>query len=190
MTLDELKSEVYLLTARPDLEDETLQAIRAATLKMHQREFWRRDLKETGVQFETAAYLQSFDLYAFIPKFRSLAYVRKYLGKLFEIIEPTQLFNIFGNERTDVVYLAGNILQMRSSEPFTYFLLGYYAYPDVTVEGWNSWIAEEFPYTIIYEAAATVTVSIGYNERASSFATKAREEFLVMQRTAIIAEGM
>ena len=190
MTLEELKSEVYLLTARPDLEDETLQAIRAATLKMHQREFWRRDLKEIGVQFDTAAYLQSFDIYEFLPKFRSIAYVRKYLDKMFEVIDPTQLFNGFGNERTDVVYLAGNILQMRSSDPFTYFQLGYYAHPDTTVEGWNSWIADEFPYAIIYEAAATVTVSIGYNERATSLATKAREEFLIMQRTAIIAEGL
>ena len=62
MTLEELKSEVSLLTARPDLEDQTLQAIRAATLKVHQRDYWRRDLKEVGVQFEAADYLQSFDI--------------------------------------------------------------------------------------------------------------------------------
>lgn len=190
MTLDELKQEVYLLTARPDLEDETLQAIRAATLKMHQRDYWRRDLKEVGVQFDTAAYLQSFDIYEFVPKFRSLAYVRKYLGKLFEIIEPEQVFNGFGNERTDVVYMAGNILQMKSAEPFTYFLLGYYAHPDVTTEGWNSWIADEFPYAIIYEAATTIAVSIGYQEIAASLASRAREEFVIMQRTAVVAEGM
>jgi len=190
MTLEELKSEVYLLTARPDLEDQTLQAIRAATLKMHQRDYWRRDLKEVGVQFDTAAYLQSFDIYEFVPKFRSLAYVRKYLDKLFEVIEPEALFNGFGNEKTNVVYLAGNILQMRSSEPFTQFLLGYYQYPDVTVDGWNSWIADEFPYAIIYEAATTIAVSIGYQEIAASLASRAREEFLIMQRTAIRAEGL
>ena len=190
MTLDELKSEVYLLTARPDLEDRTLQAIRAATLKMHARDYWRRDLKEVSVQFDAAAYLQSFDIYEFVPKFRSLAYVRKYQGQLFEVIEPAQLFNGFDNERTNAVYLAGNILQMRSSEPFTYFLLGYYQHPDVTADGWNSWIAEEFPYSIIYEAATTVVVSIGYQEIAASLAAKAREEFLIMQRTAIVAEGL
>lgn len=190
MTLEELQQEVILLTSRPDLVDRTLQAVKSATLKMHTREFWRRDLAEVPVQFDTPAFLQSFDIYEFIPKFRSLAYVRKYNGPLFEVIEPESLFNGFGNERVNVCYLAGNILQMKSSDAFTYFQLGYYKHPDVTSEGWDSWIGQEFPYAIIYEAAATIAVSIGYQEIAQSLAAKAREEFSIMQRTAIVAEGL
>ena len=55
MTLEELQNEVILLTSRPDLVDRTLQAVKSATLKMHQREFWRRDLREVGIQFDAAA---------------------------------------------------------------------------------------------------------------------------------------
>lgn len=190
MTLEELQNEVILLTSRPDLVDRTLQAVKSATLKMHQREFWRRDLREVGIQFDAAAYLQSFDIYEFIPKFRSLAYLRKYNAELLEVIEPEQVFDYFGDVRTNVCYLAGNILQIRSSDPATYFMLGYYQHPDLTEEGWNSWIAEEFPYSIIYEAATTIAVSIGYQEIATSLAARAREEFLIMQRTAIVAEGL
>ena len=190
MTLEELQNEVILLTSRPDLVDRTLQAVKSATLKMHQREFWRRDLKEVGIQFDLADYLQSFDIYEFIPKFRSIAYLRKYNADLLKVIEPEQVFDYSGSERTNVCYLAGNILQIKSSDPATYFLLGYYAHPDVTTEGWDSWIAKEFPSAIIYEAATTIAASIGYQEIASSLAAKAREEFLIMQRTAIVAEGL
>lgn len=190
MTLEELKTAVMLITSRPDLEDQTLQAIKAATLKAHSRDYWRRDLKEVMLQFDSAEYLQAFDVYDLLPKFRAINYVRKQYGELFEIIEPVQVFDYFKSERLNVAYLAGTRINLKSGTPFSVVHFGYYEHPDVTEASWNSWIAEEFPYAIIYGAAATLSLIIGHQETVAALEAKAREEFLIMQRTAISAESL
>ena len=44
MTFAEILEEVYLITNRRDLEAQTKSAIKKATLKAHQSDFYYRDL--------------------------------------------------------------------------------------------------------------------------------------------------
>ena len=189
MNLAELQAEVITLTKRPDLVAETLQAVRSATLRIHIRDYWRRDLREAVVVYDEANYLQQMNVYELLPKFRALKYVRKASDLLFDIIEPEELFNYFGNERTDVCYLAGNVLKLRSTDPFTQMTVGYYSHPDVTEAGWDTWVGEEFPFTIIFDAAAQLFSAIGYQENAQIYRKMADDEFFYMQRTALEALG-
>jgi hypothetical protein len=50
-TFSELCSEVHTLTNRPDLVNETKLAVKAATLKLHQKDFFYKDISEQGVSF-------------------------------------------------------------------------------------------------------------------------------------------
>ena len=59
-TLTDLCAYVYTITNRPDLFTETKLAVKAATLKMHQSDYYYRDLLEQGIAFDTSDYTQQF----------------------------------------------------------------------------------------------------------------------------------
>ena len=171
MTLTELRNEVYTLTNRPDLVAETLSAVRAATLKLHQIDYFYKDLYEVGVSFSSAAYEQQLEYRTLIPRWRSLKYLRKTdstgsdtLG-FFDIIVPENVLDGYYLNKNDVAYVAGAVIQIRSSTQFQYMLMGCYLQPDITVATYNSWIALDHPYAIIFEAAATVFKMIGDTEK-------------------------
>ena len=61
-TFSDLTSDVMTITNRPDLIAETKLAVKAATLKIHQSDYYYKDLFETGLSWDTAAYTQEVDL--------------------------------------------------------------------------------------------------------------------------------
>lgn len=175
MTLNELRTEVYTLTNRPDLVAETLSAIRAATLKLHQIDYFYKDIYETGVVFTTAEYRQQLEYRTLLPRWRALKYFRKsdidgYAdGAFFEVLAiPEMVEDAYKLNRTDVCYVAGSVIQILSSTEFQYALLGCYLNPDITEAGYNSWIALDHPYAIVFEAAATVFKMVGDTEKFSA----------------------
>ena len=182
MNLTELQQEVYTLTNRPDLVAETLSAVRAATLKLHQSDYFYKDLFETGVVFTYAAYLQQLEYRDLIPNWRSLKYIRKTdasgsdsLG-FFDLIVPENVLDSYTLNRSDVAYVAGSVIQMKSSTEFQYMILGCYVNPDITTSGYDSWIAQDHPYAIIFEAAATVFKMIGDTEKFAAHTGMAQME--------------
>ena len=182
MNLTELQAEVYTLTNRPDLVTETLAAVRSATLKLHQIDYFYKDLYETGVSFSTAAYQQQLEYRTLLPRWRSLKYLRKTdvsgsdtLG-FFEIIVPENVLDDYNLNRDNVAYVAGAVVQMRSSTQFQYIILGCYLQPDITVATYTSWIALDHPYAIVWEAAATVFKMIGDTEQFAAFSALSQIE--------------
>ena len=70
-------SMVYTETNRPDLVNETLQAVTEATLTAHLSEYWFKDIVEGQVTFtDPTQYIQTLDLTT-LPQFRNVAYFRK-----------------------------------------------------------------------------------------------------------------
>jgi hypothetical protein len=67
-----LLADVYDITKRSDLVAETTLAVRAATLKLHQSDFYPKDLSEAKVQFASSAYFQSLAYSSLFPRFRNL----------------------------------------------------------------------------------------------------------------------
>ena len=194
----DLVADVLTITKRPDREDLIKLGIRMATLKAHQSDFFPKDLFETGLQFiPPFSNLQSFEYRALIPRWRAFKYLRKFdyttppgaAGKLFKFIQPEELLNRdFSYEEEDVCYLAGSMIEIRSSTKDQYMLHGCYVNPDVTETSYKSWIAEEHPMAIIAGADAYVFKQTGYSEQASDMNVEVADQFQLLKME-ILGEG-
>ena len=196
-TLATLISDVYSLTNRDDLVAETALAVRAATLKMHQSDFYPRDIYETGIDFGASDYTQQLDYKGLIPTWRSLKYLRKYdyttspgsAGIGFRVITPDQIFDSYHIEVKDVMYLAGSYFNIKSSTSFQYALLGCYVLPVVTDAAYSSWIADDHPYAIECEAARVIFKMIGYDEQSAAYERLVAEQVAELKMSQILANG-
>jgi hypothetical protein len=198
MNFSELQSEVTGLTKRADLlNSHIIPAIKRSTLKLHQKDFFPKDLYEVAVTFPTAAYEQSLDYMVDVSaRWRALKYVRKIdsttglpFGEPLKVLSPEQLLDDYGVEKTNVCYEAGLLLQIKTYEEVSQFLIGCYVSPDVTDAAYSSWIATLYPYAIVYESAAVVFTQTGDTERATFYRALAAEESAVISINAIQTVG-
>lgn len=195
MTFDELVEEVYLLTNRRDLVAETKSAVKAATLKAHQTDFYSKDIHEQGFQFTSAAYTQSLDYITLVPNYRAFKYVRRVEdatdteGAFFQILTPDELLDSYGISKTDIAYVAGRVLEIRSSVEFQFALLGCYVNPVVREGAYASWVAEQHPFYIIREAARVIFKTIGYDEQAAVYERLIAEELLLLKMSGLSDVG-
>lgn len=197
MTFDELVAEVYLITNRPDMVAETKSAVKSATLKAHTTDFYSKDIHETGIEFDTATFRQSLDYINLIPNFRALKYLRRVedenddVGKFFEVVTPEETLDAYGVNKSDIAYVAGRVLEIRSSTEFSKALLGAYVYPIVTPEAaYVSWVAEQFPYFIIHEAARRIFMAVGQLEEANGQTRLVAEELELLKMSALTDVGI
>lgn len=199
--LTSVVNEVYTLTKRPDLANETKLAVKAATLKVHQVSFWERDIVENGIVFSTPAFIQSLEYLTLIPLYRAAKYFRKWDpvtgvpipgdAGTFDVKTPDSLIDGYGADLDDVYYLAGANINFRSSTEFQYILAGYYVNPDVGDDTYNSWIAVANMYSIVFEAARVIWGTIIGNDSEAGKAEKLYQEQLQLLFTAnTVAQGM
>lgn len=195
MTLAELIQEVYTITGRSDRAAETASAIKSATLKAHQCDFFYKDIFETGIAFSTSDYIQQLDYRILIPLWRANKYLRKYNndtgvpGSFLNLIQPELVLDRYTVEKENIYYLAGAYLNIKSGTAEQYYLMGCYLNPDVTTVGYNSWIAKDHPYAIIFDAAATVFKAIGKDEEAAAYRTMVPEQIAMLRGSNIVAQG-
>ena len=183
----ELYSDVLTIVNRPDKETLIKNAIKEATLKVHTLEFFPKDLMETGISFATPAYVQSIEYTAVFTRFRHLSYLRKYdgtnAGAFLEIISPAEVVDRYGFDRQDVCYIAGINIEVKSSTQDQYMLIGYYQFPTVTEDGYSSWIADNYKWAIVHEAAAKVAAATGYTSMYSMEKSEAdSQQMLILSR--------
>jgi hypothetical protein len=184
---NDLVQDVFLITNRPDLLAETEQAVRRATIKAHHLDFFSKDLYEEGMKFPGASYRQSFDYVQAVDNFRAFKYARKAEdacdddGDFFTIITPEEVLDSYGVQRTDVAYVAGRVLEMRSSTEFQYFLLGCYVHPIVRSGAYCSWVALMQPNAIVYEAARVVFKAIGKADESQQYTALTGEEYEMLK---------
>jgi hypothetical protein len=195
MTLNELIAEVYTITNRPDLVAQTLTAVRSATLKLHQSDYFYKDLRETGVSFVSALYVQQLEYRPLFPKWRALKYVRKTdaagtdTGAFLELVVPENVLDNYKQNRNDICYVAGEVIQIRSSTQLQYIILGRYDSPDITQSGYDSWIALDHPYAIVFEAASTVFKMIGDTDQFAAYTQLAGMQLVELRNSNILAAG-
>lgn len=196
MTFDELLTEVYTLTSRPDLIAETKTAVKAATLKAHQTDFYSKDIYEKYVELSTEEdYVFSFDYISYIPNFRAIKYIRRLDTNTNEpsafltVVDPTDVLDMFGSTKTDVCYIAGRIIEIKSSVAFSKMILGCYVLPIVSETNFASWVAELYPYSIVFEAARVVFKTIGYDEQSAQYEKLVAEQYTLLRSSAFSDEG-
>lgn len=194
-TFNELVAQVLTIINRPEMTAEAEIAVKAATLQLHRKDYFYKDLFEVTIQFDPVGYLQTIEYQTIIPLFRSLKYLRKYdgseVGAFIDVIMPEQVLDSYKLPRADVCYVAGNVIQIRSSTDLTYALLGCYLNPNVaSAATYNSWIAVEAPYAIIYTAVANMYGTIlGDTTRQQAAIQQAQQEFAEVLTNNIIAIG-
>lgn len=195
VSFSSLVTDVYSLTNRPDLVNETALAVKAATLKAHQFDDWIKDFQESSIQFSSADYYQTLDYKAVFPLWRKPRYIRilDSLGTpsaMLEYIVPEKVIDRYGANRVDVFYIAGAEVQIRTLAQQQYFAIGYYSNPDVTTTGFSSWIADDHPFAIIYEAVAIVFKTVGYDEQVPIYRGMVAEEMGRLTQHAVTGLGM
>ncbi len=188
---DELLEEVFLITNRRDFVAETKSALKAATLKAHKTDFYSKDIHETGVEFGSSDFRQSLDYPALITNFRAFKYFRRVedenddTGIFIDIITVDEVLDAYGINKTDIAYVAGRTLEIRSLVEFKFALLGAYVLPIVREEDYISWVAEQFPFAIIYEAARVILTMIGKAEEARFYLSLTREAYQELRLAAL-----
>jgi len=193
----DLVSDVKIMTNRPDLDNEIKLAVKAATLKAHQSDFYPKDLFETAIQWTPIDYFQSLDYRTLVPRWRSLKYIRKYdptntttpSGKIFTIAQPENILDQYQLNRDDICYLAGASIEIRSSTQDAYMLLGCYIFPDITEATYDSWIALDHPYAIEFEAASKIFKTTGDDAQSTQMSQEVAVQYALLQRDSIIAQG-
>lgn len=195
-TFAELCSDVYTLTNRDDLVNETALAVRAATLKLHQSDFYFKDIFETGIKFSTSDFTQQLDIRTVVPLYRALKYLRRYdnagtgvAANYYQILTPNELVDSYGVDKTNVAYAAGTVLNIKSKVALQYALLGVYVNPDITVAGFNSWIATDHPFAIEFEAARLIFKQIGFDEQSAAYEKLVNEQLAELRLNNIQATG-
>lgn len=205
MNFSELVQAVISETKRPDLLTQTQSAVRAATLKAHQKEYFYKDIIEDGVAFTIPKYTQSFKPTevntSLFKRYRSPAYVRLWLydetdaqnlGRPGDYLTLSQIGNLkdnYGYDKTMIYYQAGDRLNLRAPIEISHILFGFYVFPDVTEENFSSWIAVEQPRAIICEATRNIFNSISYMEQANKFEGLTAEEYSILTINNVPLEG-
>lgn len=191
-----LVTDVYSLTNRPDLVNETALAVKAATLKAHQSDYYYKDLFESGIIFAVADYQQTFEYKTLVPQWRSAKYMRKCSndtppvpGDFLKLLAPDDVLDNYKINREDVYYMSGVEMQIRSSTQQATYLLGCYVHPVVILASYNSWIADEHPFVIIYEAARIIYKTIGFDEQEAAYKKMVDEQIMALKMSQIVADG-
>ena len=194
MNLTELQAEVILITNRPDLVTRTLSAVKAATLKCHHSDFYAKDVVESLVQFPSLATEQSLDTITTFPLWRALKYIRPVdsvsgipVEPPLKVITPEEILDGYGYTKKWVTYEAGQNLQILLETEYSQFLIGYYSHPNLS--SYNSWIANMYPYAIVYNAAADIFKGIGQQEMEAAMRMQAAEQIALIKLSNIQAVG-
>lgn len=203
MNYNELVSEVLSIVKRPDQMPRIESAVRAATLKAHRQDYFFRDLKESGVTFTDAEYIQNFlPTQIFGARFRKIKYIRLWnydisdaehygrAGVFLDAIDIENAIDQYGYTKHNVYYMAGELVQIRCASALSHCIVGAYVNPLVaTPETFDSWIAEQQPYAIVYEAARQLFNQIGKASDASTMTTAVAEEFAQLKLDSVNKPG-
>lgn len=196
MTYAEILAAVNALTGHGDLPTETEQMIQAATLRMHQSDFYARDLSENTVDLGSEGFTFSFANTTF-TRFRAIHYLRKTsaaangtASTVYDNIDPKHLFDAYGKEVNDVWYAAGNNIVLRSSSAVRYLLAGWYQNPVISPVGnYASWIADLVPHAIIFDAASLLFQMLQQQEKSRKFDNLVLEQLALVKMQGLYAHG-
>jgi hypothetical protein len=189
---DDLITEIYTLTNRPDLVAETALALRQSVRLAHKSGKYWRDLQETIVPVDANLQVQEVDIPSYMPQFRAIALFQSVNNELTEFKSVTidDLLDSDGYFRTNVYWGMGTALRIRARNPEAQYKLTYYKYPVVfPTAGFNSWMVDEHSDLLILMAATNVLASVGEQEIKGRLETLAAGELLELQRSNIEIVG-
>lgn len=185
---DSIVSDTTTLTARPDLADEIAVAVRTATLSIHNRYSWPRDLVTQLVRLPNASNITAVDAQVLLPRLKGLSSVRLVDAEgnplngeeaQIEVVEIDDTFDpIYRTLKNNIAYLAGTTVNIRSYIAAHGYLISYYQVRRVRRDEYDSWIAQLAPDVIVYQAASIVFSTNGNEEKARAYSNMVEKQFL------------
>lgn len=205
MNYQEIYDTVVGLTNHPELTTETAVAVQAATLRLHQSDYYERDVAEAHVIFEQSLFIQQVDIRGIFARYRNLKYLRKWdptgadpltqqptgaAGAFFTILNSDQILDGYGIEKQNVAYVAGSMLNVRSNTLLRHALAGWYQSPKVTpTTEYSSWIADTVPFAIIFDACSLVFQTIALQEQSRKFDALVAEQLSMVKMHGLEMKG-
>jgi hypothetical protein len=171
MTHDELLSEIYFTTKRPDLVGQTRSALRTATMFAHRTDNYWRDLVENVLVPISAAegVILTQD---YMPRMRSIAscYPKDgdRRGRELERRDIDDLLDDYNSPRRHWFYGHSAGIRYNTELLLPTLCVSYYRDPNVNPASYDSWIADIYPDVIIKWAGALVMRSTGHKEEADA----------------------
>lgn len=200
-----LLQSVYTLTNRPDLVDDSVLGIQIATLKEHSQYDYKRDLVSSPLivlpDSSTYRYQVSLDDLGIANKVRKIKKFAEvssnlpmvyysyegYWGQIeFDEQDLDDIFDGYNAEKYNYYVQQGVILNVVATRTVSTLGISYYALPDITAEGYNSWIAAMYPYVIFQSAAAEVFDAIGKMDERDTYIKKRASNSLDVVKSTVI----
>jgi hypothetical protein len=205
MNFAEIKAEVISLTDHPESDAVIVSAVKAATLRLHHTDYYARDLQEAKVTLLSSDYVHQFNAKATFMRYRALNYLRKWdptgqdsltqlntgaPGNFFKILDPAQILDGYGSQKDNIAYVAGDLLNIRSNTQVQMLLAGWYAHPLVTdTSKYTSWIADDVPYAIIFDACSIVFQTFAMQDQARKYDNLVAEQLQMVRMTGLTGKG-
>lgn len=172
------------------------QMVQAATLRMHQSDFYARDMAEATINLGSSGFTFSFGAPATFARYRALSYLRKYdnvsgvAGDMIAPLDPKEVLNEYGVERINVWYAAGDNIVLRSNSAVQYMLAGWYQNPIITpFATLSSWIATTIPYAIIFDACSLIFQMIAQQEQSRKYDALVMEQLNMVRQHGVLGRG-
>lgn len=177
VTVASLASEVYALTARPDLTQETPLALRRAFMLLHRKaKFWK-DLRTEWVAAGTPADPRSLATQVIdLSTISNLRQVHMVRADGYSELDPVDVNNQLDTDqllRPDVWWAVGSELQLRSNVMPAAWELHYYVTPAWNGTDIDDWLVDEHRDLLVIRAAGNLLRLIGDAELADSYEREA-----------------
>lgn len=178
-TYAELRDLVYDLTKRPELTGVTALAVKQATLRAHQVDFFQRDARNVALTYTVPTSGELFvtipDIYTEAPRLRTPDFLQ---GEDLSTLLPNEnlaylnSYKLFWDENNELKLshftLQGDDLVASFAGATGRAVLYYYVNPIVLEGSYSSWIADEYPEELAQWAAQIVWNRSGFQELAQT----------------------
>lgn len=178
-TFADMQTQVIANTKRPELVTLTDSAIRMATLRAHQVDFFSRDQGNSQLTYTVPSsgqpYVDIPNIYTTVPQLRTPDFLQSldtttlYPSENLEyVVDFKNFWDEYNVLRQSVFTLLGSTLRVNSAANTGKFQFYFYNNPVVTDAGYSSWIADLYKEELAMWAAAIIWMRSGFQEIAAS----------------------
>lgn len=166
----QIYDQVVVNTNRPNLKQEIRQDIKSATLEFHQRGRFIRDVRQAVLTSTNGGQLRyNFNIPA-ANRLRQILAIQPVRsdGLLGKRLPEMDLFSPSGCGAFGYSW-DNTSLKIVVPHAANSFNLSYLEFPDLTEDGYNSWIAKIYPHFIVASATVKTLVKAGMADQAGYY---------------------
>lgn len=207
-TFAELVTDVYTITKRPDLVDETTLALKKAIIKEHSALDYRSDLAVTAV----ALTQPSPQNYRYTVSLGTLGINCRKVNEIVELPSTVlqaadtfagqygvisfkerghdNIFSGYGVEFNNYYYRLGNTINLVAQREVDNVALYYYKLPSLSnTATYSDWLADNFPYLLYTHAAIEIFRMIGKDTETKMYSQQLLDHRMDVAKSEISAIG-